>query len=292
MIFEAIPNFSEGRRPGICQDLRTTVEQIPGLTVADQHIDEDHHRTVLTFLGEKEALAEGAFRLAEKAIEKIDLTRHTGEHPRMGAIDVLPFVPLGEATMEMATLLARTVGKRIGEELHLPVFLYESAAQRPERKNLADIRRPRFEGYRDYADLDPDFGPSQVHPTAGCVAVGARPILIAYNIDLQTDQVGIAQKIAQTIREKNGGKTGIKAIGLGIDQRGCAQVSMNVCNYRATSLLEIFGEVKKLAEEFGSGIRSSEIVGLCPQEALPKAAKETLQLENFEPKQLLENHLP
>ena len=165
MIFEAIPNFSEGHREDICQDLRTTVEQIPGVTVADQHIDRDHHRTVLTFLGEEGAVAEGAFQLAKKAIEKIDLTRHTGEHPRMGAIDVLPFVPLGEATMERATLLALTVGRRIGEELHLPVFLYEAAAQRPERRNLADIRRPRFEGYRDYADLDPDFGPSQVHPT-------------------------------------------------------------------------------------------------------------------------------
>ncbi len=292
MIFEAIPNFSEGHRADICQDLRTTVEQIPGVTVADQHIDRDHHRTVLTFLGKEGAVAEGAFQLAKKAIEKIDLTRHTGEHPRMGAIDVLPFVPLGEATMERATLLARTVGKRIGEELHLPVFLYEEAAQRPERRNLADIRRPRFEGYRDYADLDPDFGPSQVHPTGGCVAVGARPILIAYNIDLQTDRVGIAKKIARTIREKNGGKTGIKAIGLGIEQRGCAQVSMNVCDYQSTSLLDVFGEVKKLAKEFGSAVRSSEIVGLCPQEALPKDAKELLQLENFTPKQILENHLP
>ncbi len=291
MIFEAVPNFSEGVREDVCRDLVATVASVPGVTIADLHVDRDHNRSVLTFLGNRDAVGEAAFLTAARAVERIDLTSHTGEHPRMGAIDVLPFVPLRGAVMADAVALAGEVGERIGTELHLPVFLYESAARDPERKNLADVRRPRFEGYRDLANLRSDFGPNQVHPTAGCVAVGARPVLIAYNIDLETNEIRIAREIAREIRESGGGFPGIKALGLSIAGRGCAQVSMNVCDHRATGLREIFRAVRDRSENRGVGIRSSEIIGLCPREALPEGVAEEIRLEGFRPEQVLESHL-
>ncbi len=291
MIFEAIPNFSEGSREEICREIQESAERVPGITVADLHMDPDHHRSVLTFLGEKSAIAEAAFRVAEKAVKKIDLNRHGGEHPRMGAIDVLPIVPLREATMEDACELAREVGERIGTGLDLPVFLYEAAARIPERKNLADVRRPRFEGYRDLTRIQPDFGPDRVHPTAGCVAVGARPVLIAYNIDLETADSSIARAIARSIRESNGGLAGIKAIGLHIERRNCAQVSMNVCDHLSTDLVDVFRAVQLQTEKHGIKIRSSEIIGLCPREALQEGTAEEIRLEGFLESQILESHL-
>jgi glutamate formiminotransferase len=295
MILEAVPNFSEGRRRDVCDALAGEARGVPGIRVLDLEMDKDHNRSVLTFIGEPPALAEAAFACARKAVELIDLNAHEGQHPRMGAIDVLPFVPLQGATMEDGVKLARATGERIGRELALPVYLYEAAATRPDRKNLAEIRKPQFEGLRDLIGKDPnrapDFGPSHVHPTAGCVAVGARMALIAYNVDLESEDIAIVKKIAKKIREKDGGLPGIKALGLHIADRKCAQVSINVCDFMRTGLLDVFRVVKREAEAFGAKVRSSEIIGLCPKAALPPGAEKELQLAGFTPEQIIENRL-
>lgn len=287
MLLECVPNFSEGRRREVVEEICAAAS---GVTVLDVEMDPDHNRSVLTFVGGPEGLAEAAFRTAAAAVRLIDLTAHRGQHPRMGAVDVVPFVPLRGATMDDAVALSRAVAERIGRELDLPVFLYEASATRPDRKNLAEIRKPQFEGLRDLLGRDPDrvpdFGPNRIHPTAGCVAVGARPPLIAYNIDLETKDVAVAKGIAKKIRERDGGLPGIKALGLWIEARQCAQVSMNVCDYRRTGLLDVFRAVAAQAP-----VRSSEIIGLVPLEALPADPERALRLEGFTPKQIIENRL-
>jgi len=294
VIIEAVPNFSEGRRPEVCEKIAEAARS-RGVRVLGLERDPDHNRSVLSFVGEPGPVGEAAFAAAAKAAELIDLTRHEGQHPRMGAIDVLPFVPLRGASMAEAVALARSVGQRIGTDLGVPVYLYEAAASRPDRKNLADIRKPQFEGLRDLIGKDPDripdFGPNRIHPTAGCVAVGARMPLIAYNVDLETDDVGVAKKIARKVREKDGGLPGIKALGLAIADRNCAQVSMNVCDFSRTGLLEAFRAVEAEAARLGARVRSSEIVGLVPQAALPPDAERLLRLAGFKPAQVLESHL-
>lgn len=294
MIIEAVPNFSEGRRPEVCDAIVAEVRHSP-VKVLDLEKDADHNRSVLTFLGAPDAVASASFAAARKAVELIDLTKHLGQHPRMGAIDVLPFVPLEGATMEDCVGLARKVGRRLGDELGLPVFLYEAAATRPDRKNLADIRKPQFEGLRELIGKDPDrkpdFGPDRIHPTAGCVAVGARMALIAYNIDLETEDVGIARKIAKKIRERDGGLPCIKALGLYIADRKCAQVSINVCDFTKTGLAAVFTAVEKEAGSLGAKVRSSEVVGLLPKDALPPEPERVLKLAGFAPRQVLESHL-
>ncbi|MGH2688248.1 MAG: glutamate formimidoyltransferase, partial [Actinomycetota bacterium] len=286
MIIEAVPNFSEGRRPEVCEKLADEA-RARGVRVLDLERDPDHHRSVLTFVGAPDPTADAAFAVAAKAVELIDLTRHEGQHPRMGAIDVLPFVPLQGASMADAVALARRVGERIGKELGLPVFLYEAAATRPDRRNLAVIRKPQFEGLRELIGKDPDrvpdFGPNRIHPTAGCVAVGARMPLIAYNVDLETDDVGVAKKIAKKVRERDGGLPGIKALGLAIADRKCAQVSMNVCDFTRTGLLEAFRAVEAEAAKLGVRVRSSEIVGLVPRASLPPDGEQALRLAGFKP---------
>ncbi|HXX95270.1 MAG TPA: glutamate formimidoyltransferase [Planctomycetota bacterium] len=295
MILESVPNFSEGRRPDVCQAILEAARQ-EGVTILDLEMDKDHHRSVLTFIGEPGPVGKAALACARKAVELIDLNHHQGEHPRMGAIDVCPFVPLRGASMEDAVGVSREVGRRIGEELGLPVYLYESSATRPDRKNLADIRKPQFEGLRDLIGKDParipDFGPNAIHPTAGCVAVGARLPLIAYNVDLETQDVGIAKAIARKIRERDGGLPGLKALGLAIADRKCAQVSMNVCDYTRTGLLQAFQAVEAEALRRGPRVRSSEVIGLVPQAALPPDAERALRLSGFSARQVLESHLP
>ena len=294
MILESVPNFSEGRSREVCDAIAAAAREA-GARVLDLEMDKDHHRSVLTFIGSPETAAAAAFAAAKKAVELIDLTRHQGEHPRMGAIDVLPFVPLQGASMDDAVRVAKQVGRRIGEELRLPVYLYEFAAPRPDRRNLAEIRKPQFEGLRDLIGKDPgrvpDFGPNAIHPTAGCVAVGARLPLIAYNIDLDGNDLAIAKKIARTIRERDGGLPGIKALGLSIADRACAQVSMNVCDYTRTGLLDVFRAVEAEAARLGATIRSSEVIGLLPRAALPPDGERLLKLAGFSPKQVLESHL-
>ena len=293
-ILEAVPNFSEGRRREVCEAIAAGA-RAGGARVLDLEMDADHNRSVLTLAGPPGAVAEASFAAARKAVELIDLTRHQGQHPRMGAIDVLPFVPLQGARMEDAVALALRAGRRIGEELGVPVFLYEAAASRPDRRNLADLRRPQFEGLRDLIGRDPDrtpdFGPNRIHPTAGCVAVGARMPLIAYNIDLETEDVSTARKIARKIRERDGGLPGIKALGLQVAARRCAQVSINVCDYTRTGLLQVFRAVEEEAARLGTRVRSSEVVGLLPRAALPDDAGRALRLAGFSPRQVLEERL-
>lgn len=291
VIIESVPNFSEGRRPEVCEKLAAEVGAA-GAKLLDLQKDPDHNRCVVTFVGAPEPVAAAAFALARRAVELIDLTRHQGAHPRMGAIDVLPFVPLEGATMEDCIRLAREVGRRIGAELAVPVYLYEAAATRPDRKNLADLRKPQFEGLRDLIGKDPsrapDFGPDRIHPTAGCVAVGARMPLIAYNVDLESRDLALAKRIARKIRERDGGLPGIKALGLWIEDRQCAQVSVNVCDYSRTGLLEVFRAVER---EAAGAVRSSEVVGLVPRAALPPDAERALRLAGFRPEQVLESRL-
>jgi glutamate formiminotransferase len=232
---------------------------------------------------------------AREAAARIDLTGHQGRHPRMGAVDVIPFIPIQDVSMDAAVEVARGVGSRIGSELQIPVFLYESAATRPDRRNLADIRKPQFEGLRDLIGKDPDrvpdFGPNAIHPTAGCVAVGARRPLIAYNIDLESAEEKIAKRIARKIRERDGGLPGIKALGLFIADRGCAQVSINVCDFTRTSPAQVYEAVEREAAAEGVAIRSSEIIGLTPRAALPAAGVASLKLSGFRDDQVIENRL-
>jgi glutamate formiminotransferase len=294
MLLEAVPNFSEGRRADVCAAIAQAARR-PEVQVLDLEMDADHHRSVLTLAGPPEPLAEAAFAAAREAVARIDLNAHRGQHPRMGAIDVLPFVPLGGTPMEVAVDLARRVGRRIGEELGVPVFLYEAAATRPDRRNLADVRTPQFEGLRELIGRDPDrapdFGPPRIHPTAGCVAVGARRPLIAFNVDLDTEDVAVARAIARKVRERDGGLPALKALGLYLAERRCAQVSMNVCDYTRTGLAEAFRAVEAEAARLGAGVRGSEIVGLVPREALPPDPERTIRLVGFHPRQVLENRL-
>jgi len=295
MLLECVPNFSEGRRRDVGDEIVAAVRAVSGARFLDFEMDPDHNRSVLTLVGEPAAVAEAAFAAARVAVERIDLNRHEGRHPRMGAVDVIPFIPIRDLTMEDAVRTSRELGARLGAELKLPVFLYEASATRPDRKNLAEIRKPQFEGLRDLIGKDPerlpDFGPPAIHPTAGCVAVGARPPLIAYNVDLESAEEKLAKRIAKKIRERDGGLPAIKALGLFIADRGCAQVSINVCDFTRTSLETVYAAVEREATAAGVTIRSSEIVGLAPQAALPPGAVERLKLATFKPEQVIENRL-
>jgi glutamate formiminotransferase len=297
MLVESIPNFSEGRRQAVIDELVATAKAVPGVRFLDIQSDRDHNRSVLTFAGDRAPVAAAAFALAAAAARLIDLTSHQGEHPRMGAMDVCPFVPIRDCTMDDCVALAREVAARIGGELKIPVFLYEAAATRPDRRNLADIRKPQFEGLRDLIGRDPDrapdAGPAAIHPTAGCVAVGARAPLIAYNVDLVGGQpdAKTAKRIARKIRERDGGLPGIKALGLFIADRSGEQVSINVCDFTRTSLLAVFEAVEREAAAAGMAVRSSEIVGLCPRAALPDPWVARLKLAGFSPDQVIEHRL-
>ncbi len=293
-VVECVPNFSEGRRPEVIEAIVAEAKGVPGVTVLDVNPDHDHNRVVVTFIGEPEAVSEAAFRCCRKASELIDLNVHQGEHPRMGATDVIPFVPLGEMTMEECVELANRLGQRIAKELGIPVYLYERAARRPERRNLADVRRGEFEGIRDTIHLperQPDFGEARIHPTAGATAVGARPPLIAFNVNLDTDDLKLAKSIAKKVRESTGGFKAVKALGVMLGERNLAQVSMNMVDYTVTGLLPVYEAIKAYAAEAGVGIVGSEIVGLLPLQALLDVAIQALQVEAFDLSQILESHL-
>ncbi|MGQ9734803.1 MAG: glutamate formimidoyltransferase [Candidatus Bipolaricaulia bacterium] len=260
------------------------------MALLDVDPDPDHNRTVITFAGPPEAIEEAALRLTARAVELIDLNKHHGEHPRMGAVDVLPFVPLREATMAECVELAKRVGKRINEEFKIPVYLYAEAATRAERQDLANIRKGEFEGFPAKIlepDWAPDFGERRVHPTAGVMAVGARPPLIAYNVNLGTSDLEIGKKIAQAVRFSSGGLRYVKALAFELKERGLVQVSMNMTDYRKTPLHRAFELIKREAARYGVPVVGSEIVGLVPQEALNMAAEYYLQLENFRPELII-----
>ncbi|MDO4567547.1 MAG: glutamate formimidoyltransferase [Clostridia bacterium] len=293
-IIECIPNISEGRRTDVVEALVGVIREVPGVTLLDYSSDASHNRSVITMVGDPDGVAEAAFRLAMAARDNIDLTRHEGEHPRMGAIDVIPFVPIKDTTVAECVALSKALGERIAAELSIPVFLYEDSASAPHRKNLADIRKGQFEGMADKVKEEkwhPDFGGNTVHPTAGVVAVGARAPLVAYNINLSTSDVKIADKIARIIRERSGGLKHVKALGVMLEDRNIAQVSINMCNYAKTPLYRVFELVRVEAARYGVHIIGSEIIGLAPMGALIDTAEYYLQLEGFSKEQVLENRL-
>ncbi|HEY57862.1 MAG TPA: glutamate formimidoyltransferase [Anaerolineae bacterium] len=291
-LVECIPNFSEGRRMEVVEQILDAITSMEGVVVLDRHSDPDHNRTVVTFVGPPEAVDEAAFRGIARAAELIDLNQHEGEHPRIGATDVVPFVPIEGVTMAECIEMARRLGKRVGEELGIPVYLYEKAATRPERENLENIRRGEYEALKEeigkHPARDPDFGPARVGP-AGATVIGARDPLIAFNVYLTTDDVSIASKIARAVRHSSGGLRYVKALGMLVEGR--AQVSMNLTNYRKTPIARVVELIRREAQRYGVAVHHSELVGLAPQEALIEAARWYLQLDAFEPEQILERRL-
>ena len=294
-LIECVPNFSEGRDLAKVDALVHAMSGVSGAWVLDRTSDADHNRSVITLAGEPEAVAEAALRGVGKAMELIDMTRQTGVHPRIGATDVLPFVPLENVSMEECIALAKRVGRDVWERYRIPVYFYEAAATRPERVNLENIRKGQFEGLRADnlrdPDRSPDIGEPRLHPTAGATAVGARKLLIAYNIHLNTDDVSIAKNIARAIRFSSGGLRHVKAIGVNLAARGVAQVSINLTDFEVTPLHSVFEMVKREAERHGCAVTGSEIIGLIPRKALDISAEYYLQLENFSPARVLENRL-
>ncbi len=293
-IIECVPNFSEGRDRAKIDEIVKAIEGC-GVQILDIEMNPDHNRAVLTFIGEPDRVLEAAFCATRKASELIDLTKHKGEHPRIGATDVIPFIPISNISTEECVELAHRLGRRIADELEIPVFLYEAAATRPERENLANIRKGEFEGLSQEIERNPDrypdFGKPKIHPTAGATVVGVRFPLIAYNINLNTDDVSIAKNIARAIRFKDGGFRYAKALGFELKEEGLAQVSINMTNYIGTPLYRVFEMVKLEAQRYGVGIKESEIVGLVPEKALIDTALHYLQLNRFNENQILEYHL-
>lgn len=294
-LVECIPNFSEGRDASTLRALVTAVHCISGVFLLGKEMDVDHHRAVLTLAGEPYAVAEAAFQCTRVAMERIDLRRHRGGHPRVGATDVIPFVPLGDMSMETCITLARQVGERIGHELDIPVFLYAQAASTPERGNLETIRRGGLPELASRIETDgswnPDYGPGRLHPTAGATVVGARPPLIAYNVNLSTLDLGIAKSIAKAVRSSSGGLPFVKAIGIELPSRGLVQVSMNLTNFEKTSMHTAFEAVQREAVKRGVQIAGSEIVGLVPEKALLGTDVSALKLAGFDGSQILENRI-
>jgi glutamate formiminotransferase/formiminotetrahydrofolate cyclodeaminase len=294
-LIECVPNFSEGRKPEVIERLAAAVEAVAGVVVLNVHRDPDHNRSVITFAGEPEPIAEAAFRAAGLAAELIDLRTHQGVHPRLGATDVMPFVPIREVTMEECIALAHRTGERIANELGIPVYFYERAALRPARVNLEDVRRGGFELLQTEISLRPerapDAGEPRIHATAGATIVGARPFLIAFNVNLRTDDVGIARRIAHTVRGRDGGLRFLKALGFDLPTQGLVQVSMNLVDYEKTGLARAFAAVKAEAERLGVQLAGSEIVGLVPQAALDQAAEYFLQIPDFHRDLVIENRI-
>jgi glutamate formiminotransferase / 5-formyltetrahydrofolate cyclo-ligase len=274
-LVECVPNFSEGRRGAVVDALAAAIRQTPTVRLLDRTSDRDHNRSVLTFAGPIDDVPDAMERAVGVAIERIDMRAHEGQHPRIGAVDVVPFVPLGETTMEDAIELARDFGKRIADRYDLPVYLYAKAATRSERTVLADIRKPQFEGLAALIgtpEFAPDFGPSEIHPTAGAIVVGARPFLIAYNINLESRDVELARRIARRVRERSGGLPRVQALGLYLDDLACAQVSMNLLDHDVTPMWLVWDTVVALAREEGVEARESELIGLAPLAALVEVA--------------------
>jgi glutamate formiminotransferase / formiminotetrahydrofolate cyclodeaminase len=294
-LIECVPNFSEGRDASKVDAIVAAMREVPGVFLLDRESDADHNRSVVTIAGEPEAVAEAALRAVGKAAELIDLTKHTGAHPRVGATDVVPFIPIEGVQIEDCVALAKKVGRQIWERYKIPVYFYEAAAQRPERTNLENIRKGQFEGLHEEVprnpDRAPDVGEPRLHPTAGATVVGARKFLIAYNINLNTPDLEIAKKISKNIRFSNGGLRYVKAMGVDLRARNLAQVSINLTDFEQTPLHRVFEMVKREAERHGVNIVGSEIVGLVPRKALEVTADFYLQLENFSAAQVLENRI-
>jgi glutamate formiminotransferase len=293
-IIECIPNVSEGRRAEVIEAIAAAVRAVPGVRLLDYSADASHNRSVFTLAGDAAPLKAAMHALYERAVSNIDLRTHQGEHPRLGAVDVVPFVPIEGVTMDACVVLANEVAQEVASRFGVPVFLYEEAASNPARKNLEDIRRGEFEGLAAKMKTPgwtPDYGPAEPHPSAGASVIGARMPLVAYNINLNTDRVEVAKKIAAAIRHSSGGLRYVKAAGFMLEDRRIAQVSMNLTNYQKTPVFRVFEMVKREAARYGVSILESEIIGLVPSAALVSAAEFYLQLERFGPQQILENKL-
>jgi len=294
-IIECVPNCSEGRNKEVIEYIADAVRAVPGVTIMDYSSDESHNRSVFTIVGDPDQMGEAAFQFAKACVEKIDMRKHEGAHPRMGAVDVIPFTPVKEVSMEECVELSKKVAQRIWEELGMPVTLYEESASAPHRRNLAAIRKGQFEGMNEKLkdpQWYPDYGNHEIHPTAGLVAVGARFPLVAFNINLSTSDVEIANKIAKTIRESSGGLKWIKAIGVMLEERNVAQVSINMINYTKTPMYRVFETVRFEAARYGVSIIGSEVIGIVPMNAMIDAAEYYLKVENFDKEnQIMEKHL-
>ena len=295
MLVECVPNFSEGRKVETVARIAQAIESDSGVTVLNQHLDRDHNRSVITFVAAPNAIVEAALRAVARATELIDLTKHQGVHPRIGATDVLPFVPVSGVTIDDCVALAHEAGRRIAKELSLPVYFYERAALRPDRARLENVRGKGFEQLRSEIATNPnrapDVGEKKVHPTAGAIAVGARPFLIAFNINLRTNDIAIARSIARAVRERDGGLPFVKALGFELQSRGVVQVSMNLIDYEQTSIGQAFAAVEREAARHRVAIAGAEIVGLVPRTALDRKAAYFRLLENFRETLVLENLL-
>lgn len=294
-LIECIPNFSEGRNQTVIEGLVTTAKNVKGVTLLDYSSDSSHNRSVFTLVGDEDGIQEVAFQLVKFASENIDMTKHQGEHPRMGATDVVPFVPIKDVTMEECIKISKDVAKRINDELHIPIFLYEDSAVLPTRRNLAKVRKGQFEKMPEKLleeEWAPDFGDRKIHPTAGVTAVGARMPLVAFNVNLDTENIEIANKIAKIVRGSSGGWKYCKGIGVMLEGRNIAQVSMNMVNFEGTPLYRVFETIRFEAKRYGVNIIGSEVIGLTPAKALINCAEYYLQIEDFDyDKQVLENHL-
>src|SRR5271155_4401221 len=294
-LIECVPNFSEGGDPAKVDAIVGVLSAVPGVYILGREMDADHHRCVVTMAGEPDAVAEAAILGAGKAMQLIDLNEHSGAHPRVGATDVIPFIPIHGVQLEDCVALARRVGEELWKRYRIPVFFYEAAATRPDRVNLENVRRGQFEGLREQLknnhDRQPDIGEPKLHPTAGVTVVGARKFLVAYNVNLNTSDVGIANKIAKAIRFSSGGLRYVKSMGVELKARNLAQVSINLTDFEQTPMHRVYEMVKREAERYGAAPVGSEIVGLIPKKAIEMAADFFLQLENFSPAQVFENKL-
>lgn len=293
-LVECVPNVSEGRNKESIEAMAAAIRSVPGVRLLDVQSDPDHHRTVFTFVGEPEGVAEAVLALFAAALPRIDLRVHRGEHPRMGAVDVVPFVPVRGVSMKDCVELARTVGQKVWEKFRVPVYLYGEAATKPERADLSEIRKGEFEGFFEKIkdpQWAPDFGEPVVHPTAGVTAIGAREFLIAFNVNLGTSDIRVAKEIAKAVRFSSGGLRYVKALGMELRERGIVQVSMNLTNFRKTPLPRVLELVRREAQRFGVPVVGTEIVGLIPEEALVQVAEYYLQLEGFSINQILERRI-
>lgn len=293
-IIESVPNISEGRREDVLKRIIDFIRDVPDTRVLDVKPDLDHNRTVISLAGSAEGLRQQLLKLYEVAIRELDLRNHTGEHPRAGAVDVTPFIPIKNTTMEECAELARQLGKEVAERFKIPVYLYEFAAAKEDRRDLSNIRKGEFEGFAEKIkkpEWKPDFGPDQIHPSAGVTVIGARMPLIAYNVNLATSDINIANKIAKALRHSSGGLRYVKAMGVLLKERNIVQVSMNLTDYKKTPVFRAFEMVKREAARYGVNVIGSELIGLIPAEALIETADYYLQFEDFHSNQILENKL-
>ena len=292
-LIECVPNISEGRRREVAESIAFAADG-PGRKVIDLSMDPDHNRSVITIVGEPDGLLEGVLALTREASDLIDLNVHRGEHPRMGAVDVIPFIPVRGVTMADCIDLSHRIGERIAADLKIPVYLYEESARSEARRNLATIRKGEFEGFAEKImrpEWRPDFGVAKIHPTAGVVAVGAREFLIAYNVDLATSDLSVAKEIARAVRCSSGGLRYVKALGFPLAERGIVQVSMNLTNFKKTPILRVFDLVKREAERRGVMVIGSEIVGMLPRRALYDVAQMALHIRGFSDDLILEDRI-